>query len=169
VNDVLARWNNMSREDAAQNILPCCGARVWAAAMAARRPFESVASLCEASKEIWWSLDSADWLEAFRSHPRIGESQAAVAPLKSQGWSSQEQHQIADANDALRLALVHGNRQYEERFGRIFIVCATGKSPAEILENLHRRLRNDDAVELREAAKEQDQIIQIRLRKWLAE
>jgi 2-oxo-4-hydroxy-4-carboxy-5-ureidoimidazoline decarboxylase len=66
-------------------------------------------------------------------------------------------------------ALAEGNRSYEQRFGRIFIVCATGKSPSEILQILRRRLQNDEAAEMREAADEQQQITQLRLRKWLGE
>jgi len=74
---------------------------------------------------------------------------------------------VAAAGDAIRLSLAEGNREYEKRFGHIFIVCATGKSGPEILEILQRRLQNDKATELREAAEEQRQIMRIRLKKWL--
>jgi len=111
-------------------------------------------------------------MEAFRSHPRIGESSAAMAvttTTKSREWSSEEQRRVSEGGDAVKIALAEGNRRYEERFGRIFIVCAAGKSPSEILQILRRRLQNDESVEMREAANEQAEITQIRLRKWFGE
>jgi 2-oxo-4-hydroxy-4-carboxy-5-ureidoimidazoline decarboxylase len=113
-------------------------------------------------------LPQSDWLEAFRSHPRIGESSAPKAATpQSAAWSEQEQRGIAQGDDAVRIALAEANRQYERRFNRIFIVCATGKAPEEILNILRRRLNNDETTELLEAAEQQRQITQIRLRKWL--
>ncbi len=121
------------------------------------------------SDEVWQSLGEADWQEAFESHPRIGESHAEkAAPAQSSAWSEQEQQKAAAADEAMKTALKWGNREYELKFGRIFIVCATGKSGSEILEILRRRLQNDPATELRRAAEEQRQIMQIRIRKWLA-
>jgi 2-oxo-4-hydroxy-4-carboxy-5-ureidoimidazoline decarboxylase len=172
VSEVLARWNALGREEAALEILPCCAARAWADAMAGQRPFTSVEELLAASRKIWRDLKAADWMEAFRSHPRIGESSAAVAATattKSREWSSEEQRRVSEGGDAVKIALAEGNRRYEERFGRIFIVCATGKLPNEILQILRRRLQNDEFVEMREAANEQAEITQIRLRKWLGE
>jgi OHCU decarboxylase len=136
--------------------------------MAARRPLAGPAALLSASDEVWRSLSEADWLEAFASHPRIGDSQpSAAATPQSAAWSEQEQRGVSDAQHATRLALAEGNRIYERRFGRIFIVCATGKSPDEILQILHRRLGNDEPTEVKEAAEQQRQITQIRLSKWL--
>ena len=170
VNDLLARWNALEPEEAAREILPCCGARAWADAMACQRPFASVAELLDASQEIWRGLNAADWMEAFRSHPRIGESRVAgAATAKSRQWSSEEQQKVTAGDEEVKAALAAGNRSYEERFGRIFIVCATGKSPNEILQILRRRLQNDETAEMREAADEQQQITQLRLRKWLGE
>ncbi len=121
-----------------------------------------------ASDVTWQNLSHADWLEAFRSHPRIGESRPdKAAPAQSSTWSAQEQRNVSSADDTLKLALAQGNREYEQKFGRIFIVCATGKSASEILEILRRRLQNDEATELHAAAEEQRQIMQIRLKKWL--
>ena len=79
----------------------------------------------------------------------------------------QEQKEVANAGDAVKIALAEGNRQYENKFGRIFIVCPTGKSAAELLEILQRRLENDPRTELYEAAEQQRQITRLRLRKWL--
>ena len=125
-------------------------------------------TLLAKSDEVWRGLSEADWLEAFRSHPRIGESSTQrAASLQSAAWSEQEQRDVADANDAVRIALAEGNREYEQRFNRIFIVCATGKSPAGILKILQCRLENDEQTEIQEAAEQQRQITQIRLKKWL--
>jgi 2-oxo-4-hydroxy-4-carboxy-5-ureidoimidazoline decarboxylase len=121
-----------------------------------------------ASDDTWWSLGTSDWMEAFSKHPRIGERRAPqVASAQSAAWSAQEQQNVADAGDSMRAALAEGNREYERRFDRVFIVCATGKSAPEILEILRRRLRNDDFTELREAAEEQRKITNIRLKNWL--
>jgi 2-oxo-4-hydroxy-4-carboxy-5-ureidoimidazoline decarboxylase len=176
--NVLARWNAASQDAAASEILPCCGSRAWAQTMAAQRPFQDEAALISASGEVWRNLNESDWMEAFKSHPRIGESRTAdsSAPRSSPRssprtwtWAMQEQKTVADAADAVKIALAEGNREYENKFGRIFIVCATGKSAAELLETLRDRLQNDAATELREATEQQRQIIQLRLRKWLQE
>ena len=165
----LARWNHLPPEEAAREILPCCGSIAWAAAMVWRRPFLDGGALLAASNEVWRGLSEADWLDAFRSHPRIGESRAEKSVAEqSSAWSEQEQQKAATAEEAINTALKWGNREYEQKFGRIFIVCATGKSASEILEILRRRLHNDDATELQLAAEEQWQIMQIRLKKWIA-
>ena len=167
---MLARWNTVPTEDAVREILPCCGSKAWAGDMAARRPFSDVTTLLAASDETWSNLTEEDWMEAFRSHPRIGESRAAQpAPAQAATWSAQEQRNVTGISDAVKVALAEANREYEQRFRHIFIVCATGKSALEILEILRSRLRNDDATELREAAEQQRQITRIRLTKWLAE
>src|SRR5207302_6483203 len=141
----------------------------WAANMASKRPIHDEVSLIETSDAIWQGLGESGWLEAFRSHPRIGESQSEkAAAAQSAAWSEQEQRQAASADEAIKLALKWGNREYEQKFGRIFIVCATGKSASEILEILRRRLHNDEATELQLAAEEQRQIMHIRLKKWIA-
>ena len=169
MSEVLVRWNNLSAEEAAREILPCCGSTAWAAEMTSKRPLQTDGALLAASDEIWRSLGEADWIEAFRSHPRIGESHAEKSvAAQSSAWSEQEQQKAAPADEATKTALKWGNREYEQKFGRIFIVCATGKSASEILEILRRRLHNDDATELQQAAEEQRQIMQIRLSKWIA-
>jgi len=168
MSDILARWNEASFEAAAAQILPCCGSIAWARGMAARRPFQDDGALMAASDSVWRSLNESDWMEAFNSHPRIGESSAPNSPAqRSSVWSMQEQKKVADAGDAIKIALAEGNREYEKKFGRIFIVCATGKSATELLEILRCRLQNDERTELHEAAEQQRQITQIRLRKWL--
>jgi OHCU decarboxylase len=166
---ILDRWNGLPSAEAAREILPCCGSKSWAAILVSRRPLSDEASLLAASDTIWRSLGEPDWLEAFRSHPRIGESRAEKAKTApSSAWSAEEQQKVSSAEEAVKLALAKGNQDYEQKFGRIFIVCATGKSAREILEILRRRLQNDKATELQQAAEEQRQIMHIRLKKWLA-
>ena len=168
MNGVLTRWNSMPREKAVEEILPCCGSRAWARAMATRRPIRSEADLLAACDAIWKGLPVSDWVESFQSHPRIGDSKVpSAASAQSATWSRTEQQNVGNAGDVVKAALAEGNRAYEQRFGRIFIVCATGKSAQEILEILERRLRNDDKTELLEAAEQQRQIAHLRLKKWL--
>jgi 2-oxo-4-hydroxy-4-carboxy-5-ureidoimidazoline decarboxylase len=169
---VLARWNRLPIEEAMRSILACCGSQAWAHGMATRRPMADVSALLAAADETWHILKPSDWMEAFDAHSRIGESRPSSSkpkfpPTQSVEWSAQEQRKVADADAAAKKALADANREYERRFGRIFIVCATGKSVLEILEILRRHLDNDAETELHEAAEQQRQITQIRLRKWL--
>jgi 2-oxo-4-hydroxy-4-carboxy-5-ureidoimidazoline decarboxylase len=165
----LARWNALPVENAVKEILACCGSKVWAGEMAGQRPFPDVTTLLAASDETWSNLTAEDWMEAFRSHPRIGDSRAApCATAQSANWSAQEQKNVAAGGDAVKIALADANREYERRFRHIFIVCATGKSAPEILEILRGRLENDGPTELREAAEQQRQITHIRIKKWLS-
>jgi 2-oxo-4-hydroxy-4-carboxy-5-ureidoimidazoline decarboxylase len=165
-NTILAEWNDLGLDDAAEVILPCNGSPVWATLVAYNRPFDSPAVLFAKSDEIWRSLPVEDWQEAFDSHPRLGEHKAKSATEKSLGWSAGEQS-AANPDDAAREALGQGNREYEEKFGRIFLLCATGRNAAEMLAILRERLQNDAATELHEAAEQQRLITQLRLRKWL--
>ena len=168
MNRVLARWNKLEPVEAAKEILPCCGSNAWVRGITGKRPFDDEASLLVTSDKVWLSLEPRDWLEAFKSHPRIGESRAGVSiGAQSENWSEQEQKDIATAENDLKQRLAEGNRAFEEKFGYIFIVCATGKSAAEILAILQRRLQNGKEAELREAAEEQRQITHLRLKKWL--
>ena len=168
MSEILRRWNELRAEDAEREVLHCCGSTAWARALAARRPFASEDELLEASDRIWSGLGEQDWMEAFATHPRIGQRKAPeTASSQSASWSAQEQKGVGDAEEAVRAALAEGNRKYEQRFGRVFLVCATGKSAEEMLAMLRRRLNNDAATEMREAAEEQRKITNIRIRKWL--
>jgi len=127
--------------------------------MASRWPFPDIDAMLRESDAAWWSLDQEDWLEAFRAHPKIGQRSASK-------WSQQEQAGIAHAADTQLDELERLNRAYEERFGYIFIVCATGKTADQMLEALRARLDNPPGVEIRAAAEEQRQITRLRLLKW---
>lgn len=136
--------------------------------MVAARPFTGVDQITETAERIWWSLGPQDWLEAFHSHPKIGEKKAAAEiALEAQKWSAQEQSGVeSSAADTLN-TLAELNRAYEDKFGFIFIVCATGKSSREMLEILRARLENPRDIELRNAAAEQAKITELRLRKLI--
>ena len=169
MNQVLEQWNRLSPEEAENDILPCCGSTAWARALADRRPLENEDFLVAASDEIWRGLRPSDWREAFSKHPRIGERKAPPAASGlAAAWSAEEQQSAGSAAESIREALAEANREYERRFGRTFIVCATGKLAAEMLDILRQRLHNDEATELREAAEEQRKITNLRLKKWLA-
>lgn len=167
-NKTLARWNSLPSDAAASQILPCCGSQMWADKLAAQRPFSSPESLFAASDAVWLALPEADWQQAFDSHPRIGQQRARAARAQSLSWSSSEQSTAMSSQDeAAKLALAEGNREYEAKFGRIFLVCASGRSIAEILTILRARMSNSPEQELREAVEQQRRITQLRLRRWL--
>jgi len=168
MNDVLSRWNSLDPESATREILPCCGSQAWAEALTAKRPYTNEAALRTTSDTIWLSLPEAAWQQAFDSHPRIGQKHAQTHDREeSLRWSAQEQHTALSTDATAKLALEDANRRYEQRFGRIFIVCASGKSSSEILSILEARMNNDPQTELLEAAEQQRQITQLRLRRWL--
>jgi OHCU decarboxylase len=169
MNPNLAAWNDADESVALQPMLACCAAHRWARAMVARRPFRNVESLSLTADEVWSTMEERDWLEAFAAHPRIGERKAPLTATRTATWSQQEQSSTASAGGQVLADLAAGNALYEERFGFTYIVCATGRSADEMLAILRRRLNSDRASELREAAEQQHQIMQIRLGKWLME
>jgi 5-hydroxyisourate hydrolase / 2-oxo-4-hydroxy-4-carboxy-5-ureidoimidazoline decarboxylase len=158
----LARLNTLDEEAASHAFLRCCGSARWAAQMAAARPFAGADAMAASADAIWWALVEADWLEAFAAHPRIGLGAAGGS-----AWPDEEQAGVAGSAEQTRRRLKEANRDYEARFGYIFIVCATGKTGDELLALLERRLRHRPAEELRIAAEEQRKITQLRLRKLL--
>lgn len=165
-NDTLENWNRLPQDDAMHVILPCNGSRAWAIGVVNLYPFNTPEELFAASDKVWNALPPSDWQQAFDSHPRIGEHKAKAATAESLKWSAGEQA-AANPDEQVKAELAAANQAYEEKFGRIFIVCATGKTAAEMLAILNQRLANDPATELHEAAEQQQQITQLRLRKWL--
>lgn len=166
-NEALADWNELDQASAVASILPCCGSVRWARELVEARPINTETELLERSDAIWSTLSPNDWDEAFRSHPRIGEGKTSVAIAQSADWSLAEQSGVVRSNSEILAALKQANQLYEQRFGRIYIVCATGKSVEEMLADLHRRLHNEVERELEEAVEQQRQITHLRLRKWL--
>ena len=167
MNQTLDTFNHQDPAAAAQTILPCNGSLAWAEGVAAARPFTNANALYEASDTVWNALSKKAWQHAFNSHPRIGEHKAKAATEQSLQWSEGEQA-AAKLTEDTQAELAAANVEYEEKFKRIFIVCATGKTAEEMLGILRSRLNNDPEKELLTAAEQQRQITQIRLRKWLA-
>ncbi|MGZ8853452.1 MAG: allantoicase [Thermoanaerobaculia bacterium] len=160
-----------------RDLQSCCGSSKWVDAVAEARPFEDWKELTAAADRIWSDLGSDDQMEAFRAHPRIGErvipSAAALRPDSSpssrlgmtRGWTADEQSGTHTASSDTMNALAKGNGEYEEKFGHIYLVCATGRSAEDLLANLRERMKNDPATEARVAAEEQRKITALRLEK----
>jgi allantoinase len=154
----LHRLNKMAADEARSAFLRCCGSSKWATEMEIRRPYASLGQLLEEADRIWREAGAVDWLEAFRAHPRIGESSKSK-------WSQEEQAGTRSAATSVLSELTEGNRVYYERFGFIFIICANGKGADEMLAALRSRLDNDRETELQNAAEQQRLITQLRLLK----
>jgi allantoicase len=161
------RWvRTLPEPDLAAALRACCGSSRWVREVIDDRPFEDLATLEKRAAEIWNALSPEDWDEAFKAHPRIGEEKAEAAQSKvAQGWSAKEQSKVAEASQATLEELRATNAEYERKFGRIYIVCATGKTAEEMLAIAKERMRNDPDTELRRAADEQRKITELRLRK----
>jgi 2-oxo-4-hydroxy-4-carboxy-5-ureidoimidazoline decarboxylase len=151
-------------DEARARLSACCGASEWVDQMMQRRPFGSTEALLAAARDVWFALDEDAWREAFGHHPKIGDRTALRARFpRTAHLSTEEQHGVEGAPDVILDALAEGNREYEAKFGFIFIVCATGKSAAEMLGLLRARLPNPPDREIRIAASEQAQITELRL------
>ena len=163
----LAEFNALSKERAESVLADCCGSARWVSGVVTQRPYASVEALCKAADSVWWKLERADWLEAFRHHPQIGEKPASGSE-PAREWAESEQAGTRSATEDVRARLARANRAYFEKFGYIYIVCATGKSAEGMLAILNQRLQNDEAGELSIAAEQQRLIARIRLEKLLA-
>ncbi len=161
--------NRLSEADATAAFTQCCVAQRWVERMVIDRPFESLPEMLEISDRIWEECDVDDYLEAFEGHPRIGDVDSlAKKYANTKGWAGGEQKGVEGADREVLERLAKGNADYEEKFGHIFIVCATGKSAAEMLALLEARMPNDPKTEVMVAAEEQNKITRIRLKKLLA-
>ena len=140
-------------------LLYCCASTRWAQELA-KHSFPNPKEVYATADSVWWSLAPEDWQEAFRAHPKIGEKPNSESSRK-------EQATARHASEATLTELRDLNKQYEARFGYIFIIFANGKAAHSILEQLKRRMSNDPAAELRVAAEEQRQITHLRLARFL--
>lgn len=175
----LEQINELPDDEARAAFERCCGSSAWAERMCAGRPYRNRAGIFAAAERAADKLRRADWLESFAHHPRIGERaavrtgapapSAGSGPASSAAWAGEEQRGAAQAPQATLDALAEGQRAYEEQFGYIFIVCATGKSADQMLALLRARLANDPDTELVNAAREQRAITRLRLEKLLKE
>jgi 2-oxo-4-hydroxy-4-carboxy-5-ureidoimidazoline decarboxylase len=158
-------FNTQPEPEAIAALLTCCGSQRWARTLAAQRPFATPQALVEASSALWFSLSEADWLEAFAHHPRIGETRPAITSFLTH--STTEQSTIQQTIAKVAEALIAGNLAYEDKFGFLYIVFASGRTAPELLDVLQSRLRNTREQELHEAATQQDQITTLRIKRWL--
>ena len=165
----ISELNNLNNTQLRIELEKCCGAKRWIEKMIPVFPVTDEEDLLNAADEKWAECTEEDWLEAFTHHPKIGD----VSSLKKKfantaAWASGEQSGVQSATDAIIEELAKGNADYEEKFGFIFIVCATGKSAPEMLELLQARMHHKREYELHIAAAEQAKITQLRLKKLLA-
>jgi 2-oxo-4-hydroxy-4-carboxy-5-ureidoimidazoline decarboxylase len=161
--------NSLDKESAIAEFLKCCGSTRWALALAEKRPFADLSSLLKVSDQIWEGCSGDDALEAFGRHPKIGDLENLEKKFAStKDWAGGEQSGVNTASNHVLQELAEGNERYEQKFGYIFIVCASGKSAKEMLDLLTERLWNDAGEELEIAMKEQNKIAHLRFEKLLA-
>lgn len=162
----LAELNALPAEEAERRLLSCCAASAWARWLAAGRPYADLNALQEAGDAAVRALDPAGVDEALAAHPRIGER--AREESTEPGWSRQEQSGVATADQELQGALREGNLAYEQRFGRVFLIFASGRSGPEMLAALRERLGNDPQTEQRVVAEELRKITRLRLERLVS-
>jgi allantoicase len=160
------RFHQLSAKKAGEALLDCCGSKKWAERLTKLRPFRSEEEMLAAADSIWRELSGKDWREAFRHHPAIGEKKtSAKQSSTAKKWSAGEQSATLNASFETLAAMAQANRAYAKKFGYVFLICATGKTSAEILRSLEQRMGNDPETEMRIAAEEQSKIARIRLEK----
>ena len=160
--------NGLASSEAAAQFNLCCGATNWIKIMNQSRPFQNKNEVYQQAESIWFSLSSEDWLEAFTHHPKIGDIDSLRKKFhNTKSISKNEQSGVNDAEKSTLNILAKSNQLYEDKFGFIFIVCATGKSADEMLALIKMRLNKNADTEMQNAAKEQNKITQLRLEKLL--
>jgi OHCU decarboxylase len=163
----LEEFNALPKPQAESALMDCCGSSRWSVRVSAGRPYATMEALYKAADSTWWKLERGDWLEAFSHHPKIGEKPASGSE-SARKWAEREQSSTRAVSDDVRDRMARANHAYFEKFGYIYIVCATGKSAEAMLANLNQRLQNDTASEISVAAEQQRLITRIRLDKLIA-
>lgn len=158
----LGSFNAAPAQDAERIVLACCASGTFAKAIAGGRPYPDPAALLAAVDAEFTALSWDDVVEAMSEHPRIGDR--AVRG----GISAAEQSGAAAASDEVRQGLADGNRAYERRFGHVFLICASGLSGQEMLDQLRARLGNDEEAERTVVRAELRKITRLRLTKTLS-
>jgi len=154
------RISDLPDDEAAAGLRACCASPRWVERMLSQRPFKDADEVFESAERLWWDLPPEEWLAAFAAHPRIGDTAAS-------GREAHEQSGMMAAADDLKARMAQANRDYEAKFGWIYLVCATGKTADEMLTFARTRMTNEPAAELRVAAAEQARITRLRLEKLL--
>ena len=164
----LSELDQLPASQLKEQLVKCCGSSAWVEKMASLFPFPDKATLFQKADEVWYSLTEKDWLEAFSHHPKIGDINSLKEKFANTAkWASGEQSLVQHASQQTIEELAKGNREYEAKFGHIFIVCATGKPAEEMLHMLKTQLPNKPEDEIKIAAAEQAKITKIRLEKLL--
>ena len=158
----LGSFNTAPAVAAERDVLACCGSKAFAKAIADGRPYRDPAALLAAVDAVFDVLSWDDIVEAMSEHPRIGDRAVRT------GMSAAEQSGAATASDAVRQGLAAGNVAYEERFGHVFLICASGLSGQEMLTSLQARLGNDEEAERTVVRAELRKITRLRMTKMLA-
>ena len=161
----LARFNALPVAEAEGELLECCAAPDWAIRMAAGRPYPNLAGLLAEADAAARGLNWADVATALAAHPRIGQRPRGTG--READWSRREQAGVDDADAATLAALDEANGAYEERFGHIYLVFASGKTKAELLAAARDRLRNDDSTERKVVREELRKIARLRLERMV--
>lgn len=165
----LTALNALPPEQLNEALGKCCGATAWIQKMTNEFPVKDEDSLLAAAARNWQSCTESDWKEAFDHHPKIGDLHSLQHKFAATGqWAAGEQSGTVDASTVILQAFAKGNKLYEDKFGYIFIVCATGKSAPEMLSILTERLKNEEREEIKIAMGEQEKITAIRLKKLLS-
>lgn len=161
----MAAFNRLPADRARTELLSVCASPAWAEQMLAARPYRSVDEVLTLADRAVAGLSEAELDAALAGHPRIGEREEAAG---DRDWSSREQAGVGGASDGVLHALADGNREYEKRFGHVYLVRATGRTADEMLALLRRRLGNDPATERAVVRDELAKINRIRLKNLLA-
>ena len=164
----LEQLNIISQPQLREELMKCCGSSTWVKMMMAYFPVDDIDLLMDEAEQMWYECSEEDWKEAFSYHPKIGDVESLTNKFASTAqWASGEQSGVNVASEETIKAIAEGNHLYEEKFGYIFIVCATGKSAEEMLEMLQSRLENKPEDEILIAADEQNKITKLRIEKLL--
>jgi 2-oxo-4-hydroxy-4-carboxy-5-ureidoimidazoline decarboxylase len=161
----LASFNALPADRAAEALTACCASRRWVRALADARPYPTVGDLYHAAAERLRLLDWPDLLEALAAHPRIGER--AEGDGREAAWSRGEQSAAREADARTAAELAAANVAYEEKFGHVFLIRATGRTAPEMLAEALARLDHDDLAEQAVVRRELGQIVRLRLDKML--
>ncbi len=166
----IAAFDHLDQATKKAVLQQCCGSTAWVTKMLGVLPVEDLVDLLELAEETWYSCEESDWREAFTHHPKIGDMQSMKEKFSSAAHlAAREQASVQQASENILHQLAAGNKQYEDKFGYIFIVCATGKSAGEMLALLNDRLDNQPLTEILIAMEEQNKITRLRLEKIFSE
>ena len=166
----ITEFNHLSKQEASNHLMKCCTSDTWVERMLNFRPYKNRQHIKELADNAWLELQESDYLQAFEGHPKIGDVNSLREKYSNtKELASGEQGSVNTASEDVLMKLSEKNTEYFDKFGFIFIVCATGKSASEMLAILCERMPNDRKTELINAAEEQRKIFQLRLTKLFEE